>query len=121
MQCTRPRATSWPTPCLCPLQMSDEEVLGGTTQPFCVLKQMRYAGQVSSPEAGLFGAGAHCDWGSWTILATAGPGLQVYFDEAEKWLDVPPQPGERAARLPVCGAHYAWQCLCVAAAGGRAR
>ncbi len=60
------------------MQIPGDQVLGDTTQPFCVLKQMRYEGHVSSPGAGLFGAGAHCDWGSWTILATdTMPGLQV--------------------------------------------
>ena len=69
-----------------PLQIPDDQVLGDTTQPFCVLKQMRYQGHVSSPGSGLFGAGAHCDWGSWTVLATDSvPGLQASEGGCRQW------------------------------------
>jgi isopenicillin N synthase-like dioxygenase len=61
------------------------------SQPFIVLKQMKYAGEPSDPDAGKFGAGAHTDWGSFTILATdQTPGLQIYHDD--RWLPVPPKP-----------------------------
>lgn len=61
-------------------------------QPFMVLKQMRYAGDISNPEAGKFGAGAHTDWGSFTILATdRTPGLQIQMGDT--WLPVPPKDG----------------------------
>ena len=47
-----------------------------------VLKQMRYAGEVSDPSNGKFGAGAHADWGSFTILATdKTPGLQIQMGD----------------------------------------
>lgn len=60
-------------------------------QPFLVLKQMKYAGEPSDPDSGKFGAGAHTDWGSFTILATdQTPGLQIYCQD--KWLPVPPKP-----------------------------
>ena len=60
-------------------------------QPFVVLKQMKYAGEPSDPSKGKFGAGAHCDWGSFTILATdQTPGLQIYHNN--EWLPVPPKP-----------------------------
>jgi isopenicillin N synthase-like dioxygenase len=60
-------------------------------QPFVVLKQMKYAGEPSNPAAGKFGAGAHTDWGSFTILATdQTPGLQIYHND--QWLPVPPRP-----------------------------
>lgn len=60
-------------------------------QPFMVLKQMKYAGEPSDPAAGKFGAGAHTDWGSFTILATdQTPGLQIYHND--QWLPVPPKP-----------------------------
>lgn len=53
---------------------------------------MRYEGEVSDPAAGKFGAGAHADWGSFTLLATdATPGLQVLVNG--EWVDVPPKPG----------------------------
>ena len=62
------------------------------SRPFLVLKQMRYAGEPSQPERGKLGAGAHADWGAFTILATDGtPGLQVQMGDA--WLAVPPREG----------------------------
>lgn len=62
------------------------------SKPFMVLKQMRYAGDPSDVAAGKLGAGAHADWGAFTILATdATPGLQVQMGGA--WLPVPPRPG----------------------------
>ena len=60
--------------------------------PFIVLKQMRYAGDISNPDAGKFGAGAHTDWGSFTILATdQTPGLQIQMGDT--LLPVPPKHG----------------------------
>jgi isopenicillin N synthase-like dioxygenase len=75
------------------LQLSPEEQerLGST--PFIVLKQMRYRGEKSDPAAGKFGAGAHADWGAFTILATdSTPGLQIYMGEEQGWLPVPTKP-----------------------------
>ena len=65
-----------------------------TDEPFCVLKQMKYScEEVSDPSQGKFGAGAHTDWGAFTILATDDtPGLQIYNNDGE-WLPVPPKPG----------------------------
>jgi isopenicillin N synthase-like dioxygenase len=61
------------------------------SEPFLVLKQMRYAGDPSDPARGKFGAGAHADWGSFTILATdQTPGLQIQMGDV--WLPVPPKP-----------------------------
>ena len=63
-----------------------------TSNPFIVLKQMKYAGEPSDPSAGKFGAGAHTDWGSFTVLATdETPGLQIMM--GDEWLPVPPKPG----------------------------
>lgn len=65
-------------------------------RPFAVLKMLRYmargrAGGTATEEGG-FGAGAHADWGTLTVLATDGtPGLQVELDG--RWLDVPPRRG----------------------------
>lgn len=62
-------------------------------EPFVVLKQMRYAGDPSDPDKGKFGAGAHTDWGSFTVLATdATPGLEILWRD-DTWLPVPPKDG----------------------------
>ena len=72
------------------LDAATREALG--SRPFMVLKQMRYAGDPSDVAAGKLGAGAHADWGAFTILATdATPGLQVQM--GGEWLPVPPLPG----------------------------
>ena len=74
-----------------------------SAKPFCVLKQMKYAGEPSDPSQGKFGAGAHADWGSFTILATdQTPGLQIHMphnnnsnntnSNDQQWLPVPPKP-----------------------------
>ena len=61
-------------------------------RPFLVLKAMRYAGDPSDLTVGKLGAGAHADWGAFTLLATdATPGLQVQM--GGEWLPVPPKPG----------------------------
>jgi isopenicillin N synthase-like dioxygenase len=74
------------------LQLDSHQRQALGAQPFLVLKQMRYAGEPSNPAAGKFGAGAHADWGSFTILATdATPGLQTQMQN--DWLPVPPVPG----------------------------
>lgn len=61
-------------------------------RPFAVLKQMRYGERAAGAEEVDIGAGAHCDWGSLTVLATDGtPGLQI--ERLGEWLPVPPRPG----------------------------
>mgnify|MGYP000013995753 CR=1 FL=1 len=49
--------------------------------PFeCVLHEVLYTGEESIPEKGIYGAGAHSDWGLLTLLISDGtPGLQVSF------------------------------------------
>ncbi|KAI8476259.1 MAG: hypothetical protein J3K34DRAFT_272372 [Monoraphidium minutum] len=60
--------------------------------PMAFLRPLRYSAEASRPGEGVFGAGAHTDYGMLTILATDGqPGLQVHLDGA--WVDVPPAPG----------------------------
>eukprot|EP01026_Neomeris_dumetosa_P051909 TRINITY_DN4578_c0_g1_i1.p1 TRINITY_DN4578_c0_g1~~TRINITY_DN4578_c0_g1_i1.p1 ORF type:complete len:337 (+),score=35.23 TRINITY_DN4578_c0_g1_i1:63-1013(+) len=55
--------------------------------PIFSLRPVHYFGDVSVPEEGKFGAGAHTDWGLCTILATDGvPGLQIQYQN--EWLDV---------------------------------
>ena len=79
--------------------------LGG--RPFLVLKQMRYQGEVSDPAAGKLGAGAHADWGAFTILATDGtPGLQVQM--GDEWRARPPAVTSAGATAEAaCGAQAA--------------
>lgn len=72
------------------LQLDSQTRTALAHQPFIVLKQMKYAGEPSDPANNKFGAGAHCDWGSFTLLATdQTPGLQIYFQDA--WIPVPPK------------------------------
>jgi len=74
------------------LGVDDTERARLASRPFMVLKQMRYAGDPSDVAAGRLGAGAHADWGAFTLLATdMTPGLQVQMDG--NWLPVPPKPG----------------------------
>jgi isopenicillin N synthase-like dioxygenase len=71
------------------LEVNETDQAALTGNPFMVLKQMRYAGQISDPSQGKFGAGAHADWGSFTILATdSTPGLQILYKD--DWLPIPP-------------------------------
>ncbi len=65
--------------------------------PQIFLRLLRYAPECSEPAAGVFGAGAHTDYGMLTLLATdASPGLQIQprADGADgAWFDVPPRHG----------------------------
>ncbi|KXZ46072.1 hypothetical protein GPECTOR_47g347 [Gonium pectorale] len=80
--------------------------------PMLALRPLHYSGEVSDPGAGVFGAGAHSDYGMLTILATDEvPGLQIWLPDGGpeaaadagaargeegvggRWWDVPPQPG----------------------------
>lgn len=73
------------------LQLSPEDMKRLGSAPFIVLKQMRYMGEISDPTSGKFGAGAHADWGAFTILAKdSTPHLQIYTESS--WLPVPPKP-----------------------------
>lgn len=72
--------------------MDGKKRLPFCAKPFLVLKQMRYEGQLSDPRKGRFGAGAHADWGAFTVLANdETPGLEIQV--RNKWLPVPPIPG----------------------------
>lgn len=76
------------------LGLSEKDRLQIAKQPFTVVKQLRYqpdgAGGTNASER--LGAGAHTDWGSFTILATdQTPGLQVELDG--EWINVPPLEG----------------------------
>ncbi|KAH1161019.1 hypothetical protein GLYMA_01G008400v4 [Glycine max] len=70
------------------------EILG---EPIAILRLLHYEGQVSDPSKGLYGAGAHTDFGLITLLATDDvPGLQICKDrdaKPQKWEDVAPLKG----------------------------
>lgn len=56
------------------------------------LRITRYSSQISDPDKGVLGTGAHSDFGLITILATDDvSGLQVKLNG--QWVDVPPRPG----------------------------
>eukprot|EP00879_Flechtneria_rotunda_P019606 GHRR01020600.1.p1 GENE.GHRR01020600.1~~GHRR01020600.1.p1 ORF type:complete len:269 (+),score=76.30 GHRR01020600.1:898-1704(+) len=62
------------------------------TRPMLALRPLHYTAQVSAPSQGVFGAGAHSDYGMLTILATDEvPGLQVHLGGS--WHEVQPIPG----------------------------
>ncbi|KAF3442978.1 hypothetical protein FNV43_RR16896 [Rhamnella rubrinervis] len=70
------------------------EMLG---EPIAILRLLHYDGQTSEPSKGIFGAGAHSDYGLITLLATDGIlGLQICKDKNAKpqiWEFVPPLKG----------------------------
>ncbi|XP_022016874.1 2-oxoglutarate-Fe(II) type oxidoreductase hxnY isoform X1 [Helianthus annuus] len=78
------------------------EMLG---KPIAVLRLLHYpvAGQVSEPAKGIYGAGAHSDYGLITLLATDGvSGLQICKDKDAKprvWEDVQPLKGAFVVNL----------------------
>mmetsp|Transcript_44767 Transcript_44767/g.173700 ORF Transcript_44767/g.173700 Transcript_44767/m.173700 type:complete len:141 (+) Transcript_44767:571-993(+) len=60
-------------------------------KPMGYVRLLRYSGQISEPERGIFAAGAHSDYGHITYLLTDGePGLQVFVDNEWKDVDTPP-------------------------------
>ncbi|XP_031383106.1 2-oxoglutarate-Fe(II) type oxidoreductase hxnY-like isoform X2 [Punica granatum] len=70
------------------------EMLG---QPIATLRLLHYGGDISNPSVGIFGAGAHSDYGLITLLATDNVlGLQICKDKDAKpqvWEYVPPIKG----------------------------
>ena len=70
----------------------DEHFGPGAAGHACVLRLLRYAATPSNVEEGRFACGAHTDYGLFTLLATMDsvPGLQVYDDDADRWIPVRP-------------------------------
>ncbi|KAH9800985.1 Fe2OG dioxygenase domain-containing protein [Citrus sinensis] len=70
------------------------EILG---EPIATLRLLHYEGQTSDPSKGIYGAGAHSDFGLITLLATDEVlGLQICKDKDAKpqiWEYVPPLKG----------------------------
>lgn len=83
-------------------------------RPMLFLRPLRYSPERSDPGAGVYGAGAHTDYGMLTILATDGtPGLQIL--RGRTWHEVPPRPGalvinlgDMCERYPPCPQHAMW-------------
>lgn len=62
------------------------------TEPMALLRLLHYSAEHSDPQQGVFGAGAHTDYGLLTLLSTDGvPGLQVYLKG--EWVPVVHVPG----------------------------
>lgn len=49
--------------------------------PMALLRLIHYSTELSFPEEGIFGSGAHTDYGMLTLLAVDGPGLQICKDK----------------------------------------
>ena len=63
------------------------------SQPMAALRLLHYSAIKSCPEEGVFGVGAHTDYGMLTLLLTdENKGLQV-FTKQNEWVDVPPRKG----------------------------
>lgn len=76
---------------------------GRMDYPIAVLRLLHYSGEKSIPEDGIYGAGAHSDWGLLTLLACDGtPGLQICKDkhaEPQIWESVQPVEGAFVVNL----------------------
>jgi len=58
------------------------------SKPMLFLRLLHYSATKSSPADGIFGAGAHSDYGMWTFLRTDSvPGLQIQHGDV--WIDAP--------------------------------
>lgn len=66
--------------------------------PMAFLRPLHYSPEASAPDAGVYGAGAHTDYGMLTILHTDGsPGLQILH--GRHWIDVDHVPGALIVNL----------------------
>jgi len=64
---------------------------GYFVQPIAILRLLRYSEAKSEPHLGVFGAGAHTDYGMLTFLRTdQQPGLQIRPRGCDDWVNVPP-------------------------------
>jgi isopenicillin N synthase-like dioxygenase len=74
--------------------LEDKHALDSSfAEHFGIFKLLHYAAIKSEPENGIFGCGAHSDYGMLTLLLTdENSGLQIQTKTGE-WLDVPPQKG----------------------------
>ena len=85
------------------------------TRPMLFIRLLHYSTDVSAPEKGVFGAGAHTDYGVWTFLRTDDvAGLQIQTKEGA-WLDVPGMSGAFIVNLGDMLEYWTgWRaCVCV--------
>jgi isopenicillin N synthase-like dioxygenase len=60
-------------------------------KPMAALRLLHYDAVPSDVASGVFGAGAHTDYGLLTLLSTdENPGLQIWYKD-QQWIDVPPR------------------------------
>eukprot|EP00040_Diaphanoeca_grandis_P000573 m.15813 g.15813 ORF g.15813 m.15813 type:complete len:324 (-) comp10755_c0_seq1:163-1134(-) len=65
------------------------------SRPMEMLRLLKYAAEVSNPDDGILGCGAHTDYGLLTFLSTDEvPGLEIFRVEQNKWVPVSPRPGD---------------------------
>eukprot|EP00250_Pteridium_aquilinum_P015840 c22792_g1_i1 orf=389-1366(-) len=85
------------------LEMTYFEKPGIMDSPLAYIRLLHYSGEISNPEEGVYGAGAHSDYGMITLLASDGvPGLQICKDkdaEPQLWEDVQPVKGAFVVNL----------------------
>lgn len=61
------------------------------SKSIATLRLLHYSRRPSNPVMGIYGCGAHSDYGIATLLLTdKHRGLQIYHNE--EWVDVPPRP-----------------------------
>ncbi|KAJ7546118.1 hypothetical protein O6H91_08G025400 [Diphasiastrum complanatum] len=76
---------------------------GMLDDPMAALRLLHYSAERSIPELGILGAGAHCDYGMLTLLATDSvPGLQICRQKdatPQIWEDVLPLEGAYVVNL----------------------
>lgn len=79
------------------LEMNFFEKPGFLDSPMAYIRLLHYSAEVSIPEQGIYGAGAHSDYGMITLLATDGVrGLQICRNKdavPQFWEDVVPLKG----------------------------
>ena len=71
------------------------------TRPTALLRLIKYGKVLSDPSNGVFGAGAHTDYGMLTLLATNEvSGLQIFLNDT--WISVPPLKDHFIVNLGDC-------------------
>ena len=77
------------------LNLSEDYFNESFTRPMETLRLLKYGPDQSVPDAGVFGCGAHTDYGMLTLLSTDSiPGLQIYDSRKEQWISVVPRPSD---------------------------